>query len=56
MSKRSITSLLFQAARLSADGRAIRKGPDAVAKRYVRKIAYRKVNGVLAGILRTILK
>jgi hypothetical protein len=33
----SLTSLLFRAARLSADGRAIRKGPDAMFKREIRR-------------------
>jgi len=32
----SLTSLLFRAARLSATGRAIRRGPKATAKRAVR--------------------
>jgi hypothetical protein len=51
MSK-SLTSLLFQAARLSADGRAIRKGPAAVGKRIVRKQVYKSVNAPLNRILR----
>ena len=33
----SITSSLFRAARLSADLRAISRGPDAIGKRIVRK-------------------
>jgi len=32
----SLTSMLFRAARLSATGRAIRRGPKATAKRAVR--------------------
>lgn len=55
MSK-SLTSLLFQAARLSADGRAIRKGPAAIGKRIVRKAVYRSTGGLLASILRMVLK
>lgn len=55
MSK-SFTSLLFQAARLSADGRAIRKGPAAVGKRIVRKQAYKSTNVPLAKLLRLLLK
>lgn len=55
MSK-SLTSLLFQAARLSADGRALRKGPAAVGKRIIRKQVYRSTGGLLASILRAILK
>jgi hypothetical protein len=33
----SVTNNLFRAARLSADLRAISRGPDAVLKRIVRK-------------------
>lgn len=33
----SFTSMLFRAARLSADARAVRRGPKAVGKRIVRK-------------------
>jgi hypothetical protein len=33
----SVTSNLFRAARLSADLRAVSRGPKAVAKRVVRK-------------------
>lgn len=33
----SVTSTLFRLARLSADARAIRRGPKAVGKRIVRK-------------------
>jgi hypothetical protein len=33
----SLTSLLFKAARMSATGRAIRKGPKALVKREVRR-------------------
>jgi hypothetical protein len=55
MSK-SLTSLLFQAARLSADGRALRKGPAAVGKRVVRKQVYKRTNGLLAMLLRGMLK
>jgi hypothetical protein len=32
----TLTSLLFRAARISADGRAVRRGPAAIAKRVVR--------------------
>ncbi len=32
----SMTSMLFRLARLSATGRAIRRGPSATAKRMVR--------------------
>lgn len=53
---KSLTSLLFRAARLSADGRAVRNGPAAVGKRYVRKQVYRQTGGLLAALLRTVLK
>ena len=33
----SITSKLFKLARLSADARAVSRGPEAVGKRLVRK-------------------
>lgn len=55
MSK-SLTSILFQAARLSADGRALRKGPAAVGKRIVRKQVYRQTGGLVAAILRAFLR
>ena len=37
----SLTNLLYRAARLSADGRAARRGPSAVVKRAVRRRVYR---------------
>jgi hypothetical protein len=55
MSK-SLTSILFQAARLSADGRALRKGPAAAGKRVIRKQVYKRTNGLLAALLRGMLK
>jgi len=36
-----LTSLLFKMARLGADANAISKGPEAVAKRAVRKAKIR---------------
>ena len=33
----SLTSMLFKAARMSATGRAVRRGPSAYGKRLVRK-------------------
>jgi hypothetical protein len=33
----SLTSMLFRAARLSATGRAMRRGPKAYGKRLVRR-------------------
>lgn len=38
-----LTSLLFKMARLSADARAISKGPGAIAKRAVRKTTIKNV-------------
>jgi hypothetical protein len=33
----TLTSMLFRLARLSATGRAVRRGPKALAKRQVRR-------------------
>lgn len=55
MSK-SLTSALFRAARLSADGRALRRGPAAVGKRIIRKQVYRSTGGILGALLRAVLK
>lgn len=48
----SITSMLYKAARLSADARAVSRGPAAVGKRIVRKQVYKSVNAPLNKILR----
>ncbi len=37
----SLTNMLYKLARASATGRAARKGPTALGKRYVRKAVYR---------------
>lgn len=39
----SLTSMLFKAARLSATGRAARRGPNALAKRQVRRTVGRSI-------------
>ena len=39
--KSSLTSLLYKLARASATGRAARRGPEAVARREVRRRVYR---------------
>lgn len=39
--KSSLTNVLYRAARASATGRAARKGPEALAKREVRRKVYR---------------
>ena len=42
MAKRgSVTDLLYRMARASATGRAVSKGPAALAKRQVRRAVYR---------------
>lgn len=48
----SLTSWLYKAARLSNTLRAVRKGPTAIAKRQVRKAAYRGVNKQLGRFLK----
>ena len=52
----SLTTWLFKAARASATGRAMRKGPEALAKREVRKTVYRKEGRVTGKALRKLLK
>jgi hypothetical protein len=52
----SLTSFLYRAARLSADGRALRKGPAAYGKRLVRKQVYKRTNGIVGALLRGLLK
>lgn len=39
----SIRSLLYRLASLLGDINAVRKGPDAVAKRIVRKAIYKRI-------------
>lgn len=53
--RRSITNDLYRAARFSADMRAVSKGPGAVVKREIRKVVYRKTNGLVASFLRGLL-
>jgi hypothetical protein len=48
--------MLYRAAHLSADARAVSRGPAAVGKRIVRKQVYRRTNGLVAALLRGILK
>jgi hypothetical protein len=50
--RRSLTSQLYRAARLSNNVRAASRGPGAYAKRVVR----RKVYGKQMGLTRSILK
>lgn len=49
---RSSTSELYRAARASNNLRAIRRGPAAMAKRYVRRRVYGKSMGATGRILR----
>ena len=51
-----LTNTLFKLARMSATGRAVRKGPAALGKRYVRKAVYRKEGGATGKALRKLLK
>jgi hypothetical protein len=51
-----ITSALYKAARLSADMRAVSKGPKAMGRRVVRKAVYRKTNGLVASALFRLFK
>ena len=48
--------MLFKLARASATGRAARKGPAALGKRYVRKAVYRKEGAITGKALRKLLK
>lgn len=50
--KFNLTNTLYRAARLSADLRAVRKGPRAIVARLLRKQVYRRTNGATARLLR----
>lgn len=50
----SITNTLYRAARLSADARAVRKGPAAVGRRIVRKSVYRSSAKATRRVLRVV--
>ena len=50
--RRSITSQLYRAARMSNDIRAASRGPGAFAARQVRRRAYRASGSVTRSILR----
>jgi hypothetical protein len=50
--KRSLTTTLYRAARLSNNARAISRGPDAYAKRVVRRKTYGKSMGATGKLLR----
>ncbi len=50
--KRSLTSTLYRAARVSNNTRAISRGPGAYAKRVVRRKTYSKSMGATGRLLR----
>ena len=50
--KRSLTSQLYRAARLSNNARAASRGPSAYAKRVMRRKTYSKSMGATGRILR----
>jgi hypothetical protein len=50
--KRSLTSTLYRAARLSNNARAVSRGPGAYAKRVVRRKTYSKSMALTGRILR----
>ncbi|MGA3217186.1 MAG: hypothetical protein ABSD97_16020 [Acidimicrobiales bacterium] len=52
--KRSLTSQLYRAARLSNNARAVRRGPAATAERLARRKTYSKSMGVTGRILRAL--
>lgn len=48
----NITSALYRIARLSRDLNAVQKGPTAVGKRAVRKVAYKQTAKALRWLLK----
>lgn len=54
MARRSLTDTLYKLARASATGRAASKGPEALAKREVRKEVYRKEGSLTRKLFRSI--
>jgi hypothetical protein len=51
---RSLRTELYRAARDLGDVESAAKGPGAFAGRRVRKVAYRRANGLLRGLLRSL--
>lgn len=45
-------SLLYLIARLLGDVNAVKRGPDAIGKRYVRKVAHKQTARTLRKLLR----
>ena len=50
--RRSLTSQLYRAARMSNNARAARKGPVAIADRLARRKTYAKSMGMTGRLLR----
>jgi hypothetical protein len=50
--RRSLTSTLYRAARLSNNARAVRRGPAAAAERLARRKTYSKSMGATGRFLR----
>lgn len=54
--RRSLRSQLYRAARDLGDIEAAEKGPAAYGRRVVRRSVYRRTNGALGRLLRSLLK
>ena len=52
--RRSLTSQLYRAARVSNNLRAASRGPGAYAKRQVRRRAFRSSGGITRSILKAL--
>jgi len=52
--RKSLRSQLYRAARDLGDVQSAAKGPGAYARRRVRKVAYRRTNGGLRRLLRSL--
>ena len=50
--RRSLTSQLYRAARMSNNARGARKGPVAIAERLARRKTYSKTMGATSRLLR----
>lgn len=52
MTRRDSRSLLYGAARLLGDARAVRRGPTSYAKRRARRVVYARSNSTVTRALR----
>lgn len=52
--KKSLRSQLYRAARDLGNIEAAERGPAAYSKRYVRRRAYAKTNGIVRSLLRSL--